>query len=302
MLPIIRPAIAIALWAGVALALPSTSFGQDGVASSGMGQGEANITARSDVRLRIESGPGTSGQKLQRMVQAVSAQLGEIRSCYGRTTEENPTVTGNLRIDLRIEPRPPRPQLRVQEDSLSDAQLLRCVRRHLERADFQGIARPAQVRVSLEFTNTAAEGVEQMQERSAEEGDVEVTREDSHWIARGGTPGGEVRFEVRAGRSREQAAATQRSVRSLIAGLLDCRRRAGRRGMDSEGTIRLRLSVPARGRVSADMMNSQIEDDRAPHCVRMALRRGRFEEAAAGPSELTIHFSGRAPLDVPTQP
>ena len=66
-------AVALALAAGPA-------------AAQEMGQGEANITAQADVRLSMESGPGTNADKLALIGGVVGSKLGAVRNCYREVT------------------------------------------------------------------------------------------------------------------------------------------------------------------------------------------------------------------------
>ena len=293
------------LWAGVMLLVPAGAAAQGGggVASSGMGQGEAQISTRSDVQLGIESGPGTSGQRLQDMVRAISAKLGDIRQCYGRVTAEDPSVVGEMEIDVAL-PARGRVQLDTERDTVDNRTLKRCVTRALERASYAGIRRPANVRVKLTFGNTAAAGAEEVARRREEGAQVTVTRDaEGNLQAQGGVPSGEVRFRLTAPASTgaEALAAMQRAVRSEVAGMLDCRRRAGRRNMDPEGEIELQLAVPRRGRTRTRTVESSVQDSRAPACVSRVLSRTRFPAEAAGRARLTIRFAPRQALDVPTR-
>jgi hypothetical protein len=276
-----RTAIGATLW----LLISTTAYAQT------MGQGEARITARSDVRMGVESGPGTSGRKLQDMAGALTERLATIRQCYATVAEERPTVQGAMRLRVLL-PRGRGVDLRVEEDTTSDRPLARCVTRALERAHFTDVERPANVMVALDFTNSAARGVAETRERAGREAHVETTRDVAgHHLAEGGTE--EVRFRV-AGVEADRAAAAQRSLRSGIAGFLDCRRRAGRRGMNPEGEITLRLQIPRRGRVTARVMDSSVADTRAPTCMSRALSRMTFEAAAAGRADVTFIFAPRA--------
>ncbi|MEM9188198.1 MAG: hypothetical protein AAGF12_03435 [Myxococcota bacterium] len=280
--------------------------GAGGVANSGMGQGEANISTRSDVTMGIESGPGTSGAKLQRMVDAVTTSLGRVRDCYGNVTGDRPEVTGVMRIRIRVpRQRGTHPEFSTLEDTSEDVPLGRCVRRALREVNYRRVDRPAEVTVRLEFTNSAAAGTVEVQRRRQEEAVVPIQRTPEGLpSARGGTPGGEVTFVV-VGRDRNHedgVAAVQRSVRAAIAGMLDCRRRAGRRDMNSAGEITLSLVIPRRGRVRIEPTNNTVQHERAPQCVARVLRRAQFPAAAAGQVELKVRFSGRQALDVPTRP
>lgn len=287
---------------GCLLAGTSSAFaqGQGGVASSGMGQGEANITTRSDVRMGVESGPGTAGRRLQAMVDAITAKLGGVRECYGQVTAERPTVTGEMHFHVTL-PRSGRARLALTEDTASDRPLLRCVESALNGADFRSAMRPAEVFVDLAFGNTAARGVAEVNRRRAIEDNVRVTRNaEGRFVARGGTPGTEIRFQVLAEGSSDVAAAAQRAVRAIIPGLLDCRRRAGRR-LSPAGMIALDLTVPARGRVRTRPVSSTVADSRASQCVARALRPASFG-GQAGAVRLEVTFGATQALDVPTHP
>lgn len=274
-----------------------------GVARSGMGQGEASISTRSDVRLGIESGPGTSGQRLQDMARAVSSKLGDVRECYGRITAEDPSVVGTMRLSVTLPPRG-RVQVAKSDDSVNNRDLARCVSRALERASYDGVRRPANVRVQLDFGNTAAAGAQEVARRREEGARVEITRDaDGNLQASGGVPSGEVRFTVSApaATGADAVAAMQRAVRANIAGLLDCRRRAGRRNMPPEGTIELALRVSPRGRARTRTVSSTVQDTRAPICVSRIVSRSQFGNDAAGRGTLRLQFAPRQELDVPVR-
>ncbi len=257
-----------------------------------MGQGEAHVTARSDVRMGVESGPGTSGNKLQDMVAAITSTLGNIRQCYGSVTEERPTVQGEMSVRVLLARGNGRPELRFERNTAEDRQLTRCVQRLLSRANYGDVARPANVKVNLTFTNTAAEGIDQTRQRSAQEAEVDVQRgSDGRYFAVGGTD--EVRYRVSSD-SEGRVAAVYRGLRSGIAGLLDCRRRAGRRDMDPAGDIRFVLAVPRRGAARTRLINSTVEDDRAFTCIQRAIRSISFAPEARGQNEAKLTFAGRA--------
>lgn len=295
------------LWAAVGMVLlwpwGAAAQGSGGVARSGMGQGEAQISTRSDVQLGIESGAGTSGQRLQDMVRAISSKLGEIRQCYGRITAEDPSVVGHIDVDVSL-PRRGRVQLETRRNTVENRTLTRCVTRALQRANYGAVRRPANVKVKLSFGNTAAAGAEEVARRREEGAQVTLTRDaEGNLVAQGGVPSGEVRFQLSAPESvgAEALAAMQRAVRSEVAGLLDCRRRAGRRGMDPEGEIEFRLVVQRRGRARARKVDSSVQDSRAPICVSRVISRTRFSSEAAGRATLTVRFAPRRELDVPTR-
>jgi hypothetical protein len=260
-------------------------------AAQQMGQGEARITARSDVRMGVESGPGTSGRKLQDVAGALTDQLATIRRCYADVAEERPTVQGAMRLRVLL-PRGRGVDVRTESDTTEDRPLARCVTRALTRARFNDVERPANVLVALDFTNSAARGVAETRERAGRESQVQTTADAAgNHVAEGGTE--DVQFNV-AGGDPARAAAAQRSLRTAIAGFLDCRRRAGRRDMNPQGEITVRLQIPRRGRATSRVLDSTVADTRAPTCVTRALSRMTFEPAAAGRIDVTFVFAPRA--------
>src|SRR5688500_4080746 len=104
----------------VIAALPSAASAQE------MGQGHAHITTRSDVRMSLESVPGTSATRLQLLGRAVGAGMGAIRECYGSVVEQRPTVTGTLRMRVALAERGAA-NVDVVSDGPADRELLRCV-------------------------------------------------------------------------------------------------------------------------------------------------------------------------------
>lgn len=262
-----------------------------------MDQGEAHITARSDVRMGIESGPGTAGNKLQDMMTSVSSTLGAVRQCYATVTEQRPTVEGSMRIRVVLGRGRSPVELRYEVNTPEDRQLTRCIRHHMSRANFDIVERPANVVVTLELSNSAAAGIHETRARSSEEAEVAMTRNaEGKLVAAGGTS--EVSYRViGAGDAADQVAAVHRGLRAGIAGLLDCRRRAGRRDMDPAGDITLRLNIPRRGRLQTTTRNATVRDERAPNCLGRAIRQHRFAPEAAGRIDVTFTFAGRAHIE-----
>ena len=104
---------------------------------------------------------------------------------------------------------------------------------------------------------------------------------------------GQVRFKVRAAPGVEDPSAVRQllnGLRSHYATFLDCRRRAGVRGMSPVGQLDFQLAPKPRG-VRTEVLENTIESRRAEPCVRRALGRlvGR-EFDLPGPVWLSIHF------------
>jgi hypothetical protein len=252
----------------------------------------------------IESGPGTGGRRLQAVATAVSAQMNGVRTCYAELTEERPDVVGTMRVKLEV-PRRGRVRLEVLNDDVEMPSLWRCIRRAIEAGQYREVRRPGIAFVNLEFTNSAARGVDEVQRRRAIENRVRIHRaHDGEIEAYGGNASGEVRFTVRTlGQSapEEAVAAGQRTVRAAIPGMLDCRRRAGRRDMDPAGLMILDLQI-ARRNVRVRTHRSEVQDERAPTCISRVLTRAGWEDASRGQRlRVRVLFAGRQALDVPVR-
>ncbi len=258
-----------------------------------MGQGEASITARADVRMSLESGPATNSTKLGLIGGAIGNQLGDVRRCYRERTADDPEVHGELRLVVRVEPGGG--TVEVTRDLLDDATLVRCVLGALRGAELGRVPPPGSAYVALEFSNTAAEGVRTTRERRQVEDAAPVTTDaEGRPTAVGRTEMGEVRFRVvgRTGATEAQIQGVHRTVRAAIPALLDCRRKAARR-QAPYGDIHLRLNVTRNGRARVRVRRSSVADARGPRCVRRALQRARFGSEARGRTEVVVEFAYR---------
>jgi hypothetical protein len=283
----------------VAAAQPGGATGGQGPR---IGQGEARITAQSDVRLALESERGTSSQRLEAIGRAVGGKMTEVRACYATATEADPTIQGYLRIRITVPQGRGRAAVDVTEDRANNEVLSRCILRSLRAADLTGIPGPAAAVVSLEFDNTAARGVTRMREGSQARVE-EAVRVNAAGLAEssGGTGEGEVRFTLTAASAGDNDAVTSfhRALAGRIAGLLDCRRRAGRRGRDPAGQMEVTLRINGRRVANATAANSTVGDANAPRCVQNALRQLPLEGTARGQVRLAITFAGGAAEPAP---
>jgi len=270
----------LSLWLLLGVASPPRVVAQE------MGQGEARITTRSDVRMSLESVPGTSAARLSALGRAVGAGMGAIRACYGEVVEQRPAVHGTMRLRVTAPARGAL-DLEVVEDGPQDRPLLTCIRGVLGRQPLDGVERPASAVVVLELQNSAAAGAVETARRADEADRIEVRQEGGRPEARGEAPG--LRFVVRgaSGTSDELVAEGLRVVRSQIAGMLDCRRRASRRGMNPEGQVALSMRM-RRGRPpELTVGTSTVHDERAPGCLERALARPH-RTPEAGPASLDV--------------
>lgn len=294
MLRHMRTTNALALLVGsLALSPVAAAQGHGGVNQSGMDQGEARIATRSDVRLSMESMPGTTGAQVSALGTRVAQRMAQIRECYEERVADDPTITGTLRLQFRLGERG-QPNVAIDRDGVNDRGLVDCVSRRLARVDVARLRRPTHALVQLEFANTAARGAEQTAQRAQEAQQVEITIDaNGNATATGGTPDGRIRF-VLTGDGRESApavASAHRALRGALPGLMDCRRRAGRR-QSPEGelavVIQVREGRPPQSRVT----QSTVADERARACVSRVLHRIDSRSDGTGRVQAQIHFSG----------
>lgn len=277
-----------------------------GVASSGMEQGEAVVAVRSDVRLAIKGIRATLSDRLTALTREVTAQMPAVRACYSRLIETRPATVGGLRAVIVLEPGKPKPSIEITEVDGADAELTACVSKILKRLELRGIERPAAIEATLSFDNSRARGQAQLEQRQAAfQANVQHAASGGyvgHWQ----TDGGEIAFdlEVAEGDGEAAAQALVMAVRAGFSGFLDCRRRAGRQGMNPTGEITLEVRVGRDGKATANVQNSTVEDTkRTPGCVEKAVSRLQVEPGRrATRSQLKVTFTGTpATTSSPTQ-
>ena len=278
------------------------SLGGSGANAQEAVESTGRVTAHSDVRMAIESGPATRSTKLAEIGEVVGAQIGAIRECYRNVVRRRPQVEGTLRlmVDVRDDG-----QVEVSRDELNDEELSTCSLRALRAARLADVQAPGAAFITLTYSNSAAGGVAATQERRAAEDDVDVTRNANGDLeAVGGNASGEVSFRVLgqgAQATEERVAAMQRSLRAAIPILLDCRRKAARRSSPA-GEITLLATVPRRGRTRIQVRSSTVADERGGRCLGRFLGRHPFEEAAAGRSTVIVTFTGDEAIPVRSNP
>lgn len=265
------------------------------VTAQEMGEGEARITATADVRMVLESGPGTNATQLSLLGGVVGGRIGDVRRCYRERTEQAPAVRGRLRLLVALEPGGA--HIEVQRDEVGDPALVQCALRAFRGADLASLRPPGAAFVVLDFDNSAAEGVERTQALRAVEDTAEVTTNtEGRAEASGGTPDGLVRFRVVGDRDAAvqiqtvQIQAVHRAVRAAIPLLLDCRRKAGRRESPA-GDVHLDLRVAANGRGRAASRRSTVSHAGGSRCVARALGRARYQGEARGRVQVVVTFA-----------
>lgn len=264
-------------------------------AQTPMESGAGRITARSNVRLSLESVTGTSAARLQAIGHAVGAKIPDIRTCYEHVVQARATVTGTLRLRFALaEGRAPA-VIETTSDEVHDAELVRCALGAVTAAPLTGIPRPAAAIVVLFFDNSAALGTAAMQEHREHAAATAVTTNangDSQATGTMGTHDVEFTATGIGDASPELVGAVHRGVTDGLAGLLDCRRRAGRRASPA-GVLLVTTTVGGTAITDATVDSTTVADTRAPACVVLALKRMRLPSGQrAGRVQLHLTFRG----------
>jgi hypothetical protein len=259
-----------------------------------MGQGQAAINVRSDVKLGIKGTGGTPGERLVKLGQAVGDQMPEIRTCYRKLTANAPEIAGGLQLKLTLEEKG-KPKVEVTNTEVGANELVKCVSKVLTNAPYTDVGRPAAAMLKLEFDNSRAKGQLEMNAKSAEKAQVAVSdRGDGAKQASWSTEGAEVRFTVTAepGAPPGTVELIMRGFHSGYAGFLDCRRKCEKGGVSPEGDIEAQLSLDRNGKPKVTLGNISVTHERAPVCSAKAFSRTKFEKPPAPlKAQVLIHFA-----------
>jgi hypothetical protein len=258
-----------------------------------MGQGEASIAVRSDVKLSIKGTAGTPTDRLSKLGQAVGEQMGEIRACYRKQVASSPEVVGALRVKIALD-KGDKPALDIIQQS-GAPELVACMTHALAKGKYHDVARPAAALLSLEFDNSRARGQAQMVERQAQLGHVEAQGsagggQQAVWSS----DGGQLRITVRTEAAAPSGAVdlVMRAFQSGYAAFLDCRRKCEKGGVSPEGDIEAELSLDPKGHARMQLGTISVKHERAPGCADHAFKRLKFESPSAALSaHVIVHFA-----------
>lgn len=273
--------------------LPSMALAQgtpDGVAHSGMEQGDAHITTHTGLSLSLDPVPGTSTARVQAMGRAVQAQMTAVRACYHTVVAVRPTVTGVLRMEITLAAGRGGPTITVTEDGVHDAEMLTCAQTALSHIPTADVPRPAAVIAVLTLANSAAAGTAVTSARVAEGESVPVAHEGGRGVAT--SPAGDVHFVIRGaeGASDELVAEAYRVVASQLPGMRDCRRHATRRGRSAAGVIHVDVTMTAQHPLVTHTRDSSVAAPDAATCVEERLGRAP-RVPVTGPATLDLEIT-----------
>jgi hypothetical protein len=279
-------------------ALLLSAAGPAAAQSGSMSQGEANISVRSDVTLSVKGTGGTSSERLSKLGQAVSDQMGEIRTCYRQLVKDTPEVMGKLRLKLRLErenDKDKKPELEPLDQSPGAEPLLKCVTQVLGTAKYPEVGRPASAFLAMTFDNSRARGQAEMVQRAAKLAHVDVRdtlsgQREANWA----TEGDAVTFRVRAAPSEpaDAVGVVMNWIRRNYAAFLDCRRRSEQGGKSPEGDIEIEVSVDARGQAKVKYGAVTVVHPRARTCTEPLFKRYPFDKPSAPVNaRMDVHFA-----------
>jgi hypothetical protein len=263
-----------------------------------MGQGEANISVRSDVTLSVKGTGGTSSERLAKLGQAVSDQMGEIRTCYRTLVKDTPEVMGKLRFKLRLDKeneKDKKPELEVLDQSAGSEPLIKCVTQVIGKGKYTEVGRPASAFLAMTFDNSRARGQAEMQQRAAKLAHVDVRDtlsglREANWA----TEGDAVKFRVRAAPTEpaDAVGVVMNWIRRNYAAFLDCRRRSEQGGKSPEGDIEIEVNVDAKGQAKVKYGTITVEHARARTCTEPLFKKLPFDKPSAPlATRLDIHFA-----------
>ena len=280
-----------------AQAAKKPSRGQNGVSHSGMEQGEAVISVRSDVKLQMKGTRGATKAQVAAIGEAIRRKMPELKQCYGKLVSRDPTAAmGIYQLIISFEKNEKRPVLQYADTNRGHPKLQRCIQKTLGKASLRDADLPAAALLKLDFANTRARGQAAMERANDPLTSVRVeTARDGSLSARWKTEDGKLAFRVTArspAADRETVAVVLGGLRSAYGSFLDCRRRAGKRGASPAGETVTEVKLKARGRASAKNRSSTLELAPAAACIERIYRRLRFDGATARSRvSVTVIFS-----------
>lgn len=259
-----------------------------------MGQGEAAINVRSDVKLGIKGTGGTPSERLAKLGQAVGDRMPEIRGCYRKLTANAPEIAGGLQLKLTLEPTG-KPKVEVTNTEGGADELVKCVSKVLRDAPYKDVGRPAAAFLKLEFDNSRAKGQVEMNAKQAAISQVAVQdRGDGAKQASWSTQDSEVRFTVTAdpGAPAGTVELIMRGFHSGYAGFLDCRRKCEKGGVSPEGDIEAQLDLDRNGKPRVKLGTITVAHARAPVCSAKAFSHTKFEKPPKPlRAQIVVHFA-----------
>lgn len=249
-------------------------------------ENQVRFEARSDVKMSIETGRGTSLVRVQQMAKAFGAPLRKLKECYSKLVEKKPGLEGSLKINV-LHPSKGKPRVSIASDT-PDRALKRCVDSAFKGLTFPSIERPASAVLTLDFNNSVAKHVPTVEQRQEEAARVDLTQDGSgKWSGRYATGTGEVSFVV-SGPRKDAVLAAHKTMLSAVPRLLDCRRRASKLESPA-GDLHFNLVLRRKGKGKVKALKGTVASKWALPCSTGAIRRAQHERAL-GRTRVVVTF------------
>ena len=261
-------------------------------ASTGLAQANPHeFSARGDVKMNIQTGGGTSVVRVQAMAKGFGKPLGKLKSCYAKLIEVEPGLQGKVNVEVVY---PPKGKTRSKITS-SDVskRLRRCITEAFKGLTFEGVERPASALLELEFTNTVAPHVGEVEKRQAAAATADIeTLPDGTRVSRFKSGKGEVSFEVRArpGSKESLIQAAHQTMINAVPRLLDCRRRASKL-QSPAGQLEYNLTLRRKGRATVKSVKGTVDSQWALPCSAGAIKRAK-QVRDFGRVKVVVTFGG----------
>jgi hypothetical protein len=251
---------------------------------------DGDITTRSDVKMSVEGGIGTGGERLDALADHLGAPLAEMKRCYAKIVTRDPGMTGTLRVDLELGKKGGMRVTPVRAEHLS-WKMRNCVHGAFQMLSSRNLTRPLKARIALELSNSAADSVPEVRANEQEAARVDVrTDADGRSFSEGRSLEGEVAFRVSANGANAESVITRvhTAVRDALPSLFDCRRKSGKLG-SPEGELKLDVFLGG-GAAKIEVRSSTVSSERASPCVDRAMTRG-LTGLGWGRAKLELRFA-----------
>jgi hypothetical protein len=254
---------------------------------------EGRISTRSEVKMSVEGGPGTAGERLDALAKVLGKPLGDVKQCYGELVKANPEVVGTLVAELEV-PEKGAPKVNTPNASKALKKMDKCLDKAFAKLDVSQVPRPASARITLELTNSAAASVNEVKDREEAASKVDVRpTPDGGFESNGKSLQGEVSYRVRSkGKNAEGSEMVERihqGVRDAMPSLFDCRRKSSKKASPA-GELVLAVTLKGKGAPDVEVSSCTVPAERAPFCVDQALTQF-LPRSGWGRAEVTIQFA-----------
>ena len=255
----------------------STASAQENV--DGMGQGEAQINVRSDVKLGVQGTGGTKAEYVRQLADAAGDLMPDIRNCYAEMVKRQPSIVGTFAVRLTLA-KGAKPKVEIKQKRGDHPPLGECLEKVVSKGHYEDVGLPAAAVLTLDFDNTRAEGHQKMEALSADDS-IPTQPEGDGFAATWREPDGRLSFHV-SGKSEPAVERMTAALRDNFAGFLDCRRRA-QKNESPQGHTLVTVQTQRKGELKADVRSTTVKlEKRVLPCLSRAFRRMKPTQAPAG--------------------